>query len=101
MKILQWRGIGLFAREALQLGPAGLHCGLDVHRRLIPLCPLPAISAGYLHRQALVALDEARLHSSWLANRFDIDEPFKDFLPDDLQLQFGQPDPDAAMDTEA
>ena len=53
------------------------------------------------HRQGLVALDEAGIHPLRLADHLNVVEALEDFFPDDLQLQLGQPDADAAMDAEA
>src|SRR6266480_3668336 len=60
-----------------------------------------APSAGNPDRQGLVAFDKARIHPLGLADHLNIIEPLEDFFPDYLQLQFGQPDPDATMNTEA
>jgi hypothetical protein len=57
--------------------------------------------AGNAHRQGLVALHKTRIHSFGFANHHNIIEALEDFFPDDLQLQFGQSDPDATMNTEA
>src|SRR6186997_898676 len=58
-------------------------------------------SAGDAYRQGLVALDETGIHPLGLADHLNIVEAFEDFLPDDFQLQLGQPDPDAAVNPEA
>src|SRR6202000_1664200 len=57
-------------------------------------------SAGDTHREGLVTLDEARIHPLGLADHLHIVEPVEDLSPDYLELQFGQPDSDATMDTE-
>src|SRR5882724_2650019 len=58
-------------------------------------------SAGDTHRQGLVAFDKAGIHPLGLADHLNVAEALHDFLPNDLQLQLGQSDPDATMDTEA
>ena len=53
------------------------------------------------HRHPRVALHESTGRERWLVQHFDMAEAFHDFLPEDLQLQFGQTVADAAVDTEA
>src|SRR3954454_19647913 len=57
--------------------------------------------AGNADRQGFVALDEAGIYPLRLADHLNIVEALEDFFPDNLQLQLGQPDPDAAVDAEA
>src|SRR6478735_234449 len=52
-------------------------------------------------RQGLVTFDEAGIYPLRLPHHLNIVEPLEDFFPDNLQLQFRQPDPDATMNTEA
>src|SRR5436305_3145334 len=58
-------------------------------------------SDGDARRQGLVAFDKARIDPLRLADHLDIVEAFQDFLPDDLQLQFGEPQAHATVDAEA
>src|SRR5262249_8225867 len=51
--------------------------------------------------QVLVALDEAGIAPLWLVHQLDIVEPLQDLLPDDLQLQFREPQAHAAVNAEA
>src|SRR6202011_694509 len=50
---------------------------------------------------SLIALDEARIHPLGPAYHLNFVEPLQDLLPNDLELQLGEPDPDAAVDAEA
>src|SRR5947208_11327121 len=66
--------------------------------------PVPAFSrasAGDAHWQGFVAFDKTGIHPLRFANHLNIVEALQDFLPDDLQLQLGQPEPDATMNPEA
>src|SRR5258705_10654438 len=103
------------------LGLVGSECCLDVHRHrpqndivgrnLVlrvpcsqnrrPLLRSTRGSAGDAHRQGFVAFDKAGIHPLGFVDHLNIIEAFQDFLPDDLQLQLGQPDPDATMNAEA
>src|SRR6266436_122307 len=83
----------------------------DVRRNLVlrvlrsqnrcPLLRSTRGSAGDAHRQGFVAFDKAGIHPLGLIDHLNSVEAFQDFLPDDLQLQLGQPDPDATMYAEA
>src|SRR3954465_3905335 len=52
-------------------------------------------------RQGFIAFDEAGIHPPRFPDYLDMVEALHDFFPDDLQLQFGKPDSDAAVNTEA
>src|SRR5262249_35867560 len=56
---------------------------------------------GNPYRQGLVALDEAGINPLRLIDHLDLVETLEDLLPDDLQLQLGEPHADAAVDAEA
>src|SRR5207302_9650669 len=56
---------------------------------------------GYAHRQGLDAAYKAGIDPLRLADHLDLLEALEHLLPDDLQLQLGQPHADAAMDAEA
>ena len=102
MELRQRRRIGLFAGEPLQLRlSVRIAVWMFIVDRIPNRCCRNGNSTRDPHRQGLVALDEARIHPLRLADHLNIVEPLQDFLPDDLQLQFGQPDPDAAVDAEA
>src|SRR5207245_3909203 len=58
-------------------------------------------SDGDARRQGLVAVDKARIDPLRLADHLDIVEAFQDLFPDDLQLQFGEPQAHATVDAEA
>src|ERR1700694_1103296 len=58
-------------------------------------------SAGDADRQGLIALHKTRIHPLGLGDHLNIVEALEDFFPDDLQLQLGQPQADAAVNTEA
>src|SRR6516165_3058056 len=58
-------------------------------------------SGGDANRQGLVALDEARIHPLRLADHLNSAEALEDFLPDNFQLQLGEPHTDAAVDAES
>src|ERR1700688_662 len=60
-----------------------------------------AASAGDTHRQGLIAFDKTRIHPLGLAHHLNILEALEDFFPNDLQLQFGQSQSDAAVNAEA
>src|SRR5450631_4678636 len=83
-------------------------------RRRCAFCPPPAISAWRVgnaqarpplrwnaYRQGFDAAHEAGIRPLRLAHHFDPVEALQHFLPDDLQLQLGEPHADAAMDAEA
>src|SRR5205814_10124211 len=53
------------------------------------------------YRQGFDAAHEAGIHPLRFANHLDPIETFQHFLPHDLQLQFGEPHADTAMDAEA
>src|SRR5947208_7582873 len=57
--------------------------------------------AGDPNRQGLVAFDKTRIHPLGFADHLNIIEPIEDLFPDDLELQLGEPDSDAAVDAEA
>src|SRR6202022_3873823 len=58
-------------------------------------------SRGNAHRQGFDASHEARIHPLRLPDHFDLVESFQHLLPYDLQLLFGKPHADAAVDAEA
>src|SRR5882757_11396740 len=53
------------------------------------------------HRQGFDASHEAGIHPLRLANHLDLVESLQHLLPYNLQLQFGEPHANAAMDAEA
>src|SRR3984957_13181893 len=53
------------------------------------------------HRQRGVSLDKAGIDPLRFADHLDRVKSFQHLLPDDLELQFGQPHADAAVDAEA
>src|SRR5882757_6198673 len=58
-------------------------------------------SARNPHRQVLDPPHKARIAPLRLADHFDAVEALQHFLPDDLELQLGEPHADAAVDAEA
>src|SRR6516225_11717933 len=58
-------------------------------------------SGGNAHRQMLDSLDEARIHSLGRPHHLNIVEALEDLFPDDLELQLGEADADAAVDAKA
>src|SRR3954451_7071025 len=57
-------------------------------------------SSGDPDRQGLITLHKARIHPLGLLDHLNVVKPPEDFLPDDLELQFGEPKPDAPVNTE-
>src|SRR5437868_14009484 len=57
--------------------------------------------AGDPDRQGLVTFDKTRIHPLGFIDHLNISESLENLFPDDLELQLGQPDSDAAMDAEA
>src|ERR1044071_6329148 len=57
--------------------------------------------AGDPDRQGLVAFDKTRIHPLRFGDHLNILETPENFFPDNLELQFRQPDSDAAVDAEA
>src|ERR1700761_4692799 len=49
----------------------------------------------------LDSLHETRIHPLGRPDHLNMIEPLEDFFPDDLELQLGKADSDAAMDAEA
>src|SRR5262245_6957644 len=77
----------------LQMSESGRSCpGADVRSATL------GVDAD---RQGLVALHEAGIDPPGLANHLDIVEALEDLLPDDLELQLGEPHADAAVDSKA
>src|SRR5581483_9307169 len=62
---------------------------------------MPAGLAGYAHRQGLVPLDEAGIDPLGFTDHLDPVEALEHLLPDDPELQLGEPHADAAVDAEA
>src|SRR6201991_3661925 len=99
MKILQRRGPGFLVRDALAgflVGPDG---GLDIHNSSVPM--VAATSTRETGRQRFIAFDEAGIHPLGFPDHLYMAEALHDFFPNDLQLQFGKPDSDAAVNAEA
>src|SRR6266487_2862794 len=69
--------------------------------RSFSIIPGDRALAGDPDRQGLVAFDKTRIHPLGFADHFNILETLENFFPDDLELQLGQPDSNAAMDAEA
>src|SRR3954470_16189072 len=74
------------------------HPTISVRRVGSAACPPSGRNA---YRQRLDAAHKAGIDPLRLADDFDAVEPLQHFLPHDLQLQFGQPHADAAMNAEA
>src|ERR1700689_4251300 len=64
--------------------------------------PIPSRASGRdPHRQFADPLDEGREHTLRLTDNLDSWQAIEDFLPQDLQLHFGQALADAAVNAEA
>src|SRR3954453_15979432 len=100
MKVFQRRGISFFTRQALKFSLFGSDRCLDVHRRSIPISSSEARSAGDPDRQGLIAFHKARIYPLRFLDHLNIAEALQDFFPDNLQLQLGQPQSYATMNTE-
>src|ERR1700759_5562803 len=62
---------------------------------------MPAGSGRYAYRQDLDAANEGGIDPLRLADHLDPVEALEHLLPDDLELQLGEPHADAAVDAEA